>query len=183
MATRLNAPRRLQLSVKTGPVMVSPSGKWWRKLKWASTPSTLAPSVTKPRGRASCGCLALWFLHENGSRWYWPYIPLLQSQKSPSSEHRRNGKIRSSPWETLLACNKWIHLCNPPKKKSSEISKVQWLLKEKEIDYRKEITWELLSKNNLCFLRRKKKIHLMPGRKRWDPRNLHSLKDSWVILN
>ena len=34
------------------------------------------------------------------------------------------------------------------------------LLKEKEIEYRKELTQKLLSKNNLCFLRRKEKFHL-----------------------
>eukprot|EP00069_Balaena_mysticetus_P015895 bmy_09491T0 len=40
-----------------------------------------------------------------------PAIPLLQSQKSPSSEHRRNGKIRSSTMGNTASLNKGMNRC------------------------------------------------------------------------
>lgn len=50
-ATWLNTQRRSELSVHPGPITAPPSGKWWSKLKSASKPSTLAPSVVEPRCR------------------------------------------------------------------------------------------------------------------------------------
>lgn len=48
--TQLSTPRRLQLSVNTGPIALPPSGKWQRRMKSASAPSTLDPSVANQDG-------------------------------------------------------------------------------------------------------------------------------------
>lgn len=97
-ATWLNAPRRSASSASTGPAMVPPSGKWWRKLKSASTPSTLAPSVARPRWRdepsASGTVVPAWKQWPVGPG---PTTPPLQSQWSLPSEDWRNWKTSRSP--------------------------------------------------------------------------------------
>ena len=94
--------------------MAPPSGKWWRKLRSACTPSTLDPSVAKLDEEASCADLPLWFLQENSGWWcldlqhYFCRHSQVCHQKTEGLER----PVGAPRFETLLAYNKWVNLCN-----------------------------------------------------------------------
>lgn len=79
----------------TEPVMVPPSGEWWRKSKVVSKPSTVASSLLR-EDRAVCStCFR--GLHENGDWWGpGPTSPPLLSRSRRPPEAWRNWRTRRS---------------------------------------------------------------------------------------
>nr|XP_058908787.1 large ribosomal subunit protein eL43 isoform X2 [Kogia breviceps]XP_058908788.1 large ribosomal subunit protein eL43 isoform X2 [Kogia breviceps] len=91
-----------------------------------------APAEAKPAlwgmfyqdEETSCGNLALWFLHENGSWWcvdlqFWNQICFSfqhhfcrHSKVCHQKTEGIEGPVEAPPFDTLLAYNKRVNLCN-----------------------------------------------------------------------